>query len=155
MALSSLMNRLSHKERTESGNNFDEFNFLPLQREFDIKYLTENDTLYIKTRLWTAHRNCFRASFDCFRKMINLEIIEEDSYEKDALFYVELGEPLLQGGEYWVFRFMIFWYTIKTENHFPLYYSSFHAKWDIEIGTRSENLEKNFWSMSRCKVIII
>lgn len=31
-------------------------------------------------------------------KMINLEIIEEDSYEKDALFYVELGEPLLQGG---------------------------------------------------------
>ncbi|XP_077262583.1 sodium/calcium exchanger 3 isoform X2 [Temnothorax americanus] len=31
-------------------------------------------------------------------KVINLEIIEEDSYEKDALFYVELGEPLLQGG---------------------------------------------------------
>lgn len=36
--------------------------------------------------------------------MINLEIIEEDSYEKDALFYVELGEPLLQGGEYRVFH---------------------------------------------------
>ncbi|XP_032669555.1 sodium/calcium exchanger 1 isoform X1 [Odontomachus brunneus] len=32
-------------------------------------------------------------------KIINLEIIEEDSYEKDALFYVELGEPLLQGAE--------------------------------------------------------
>ncbi|XP_077262582.1 sodium/calcium exchanger 3 isoform X1 [Temnothorax americanus] len=32
-------------------------------------------------------------------KVINLEIIEEDSYEKDALFYVELGEPLLQGAE--------------------------------------------------------
>ncbi|XP_076234435.1 sodium/calcium exchanger 3 isoform X2 [Calliopsis andreniformis] len=31
-------------------------------------------------------------------KVINLEIIEEDSYEKDALFYVELGEPQLQGG---------------------------------------------------------
>ncbi|XP_066598277.1 sodium/calcium exchanger Calx isoform X2 [Prorops nasuta] len=31
-------------------------------------------------------------------KFIDLEIIEEDSYEKDALFYVELGEPLLQGG---------------------------------------------------------
>ncbi|KAL0128871.1 hypothetical protein PUN28_003916 [Cardiocondyla obscurior] len=31
-------------------------------------------------------------------KILNLEIIEEDSYEKDALFYVELGEPLLQGG---------------------------------------------------------
>ncbi|XP_011699398.1 PREDICTED: sodium/calcium exchanger 2 isoform X2 [Wasmannia auropunctata] len=30
-------------------------------------------------------------------KVINLEIIEEDSYEKDALLYVELGEPLLQG----------------------------------------------------------
>ncbi|KAK2581724.1 hypothetical protein KPH14_002208 [Odynerus spinipes] len=32
-------------------------------------------------------------------KTINLEIIEEDSYEKDALFYVELGEPQLQGAE--------------------------------------------------------
>ncbi|XP_066598276.1 sodium/calcium exchanger Calx isoform X1 [Prorops nasuta] len=32
-------------------------------------------------------------------KFIDLEIIEEDSYEKDALFYVELGEPLLQGAE--------------------------------------------------------
>ncbi|XP_012538586.1 sodium/calcium exchanger 2 isoform X2 [Monomorium pharaonis] len=31
-------------------------------------------------------------------KILSLEIIEEDSYEKDALFYVELGEPLLQGG---------------------------------------------------------
>ncbi|XP_076667566.1 sodium/calcium exchanger 3 [Andrena cerasifolii] len=32
-------------------------------------------------------------------KVINLEIIEEDSYEKDALFYVELGDPQLQGAE--------------------------------------------------------
>ncbi|XP_076547352.1 sodium/calcium exchanger 3 isoform X2 [Osmia lignaria lignaria] len=31
-------------------------------------------------------------------KVINLSVIEEDSYEKDALFYVELGEPQLQGG---------------------------------------------------------
>lgn len=34
-----------------------------------------------------------------FRKVIPLSIVEEDSYEKDALFYVELGEPQLQGGE--------------------------------------------------------
>ncbi|XP_014609691.1 PREDICTED: sodium/calcium exchanger 1 isoform X1 [Polistes canadensis] len=32
-------------------------------------------------------------------KTVNLEIVEEDSYEKDALFYVELGEPQLQGAE--------------------------------------------------------
>ncbi|XP_076383808.1 sodium/calcium exchanger 3 [Megalopta genalis] len=32
-------------------------------------------------------------------KVLNLSIIEEDSYEKDALFYVELGEPQLQGAE--------------------------------------------------------
>lgn len=38
-------------------------------------------------------------SFPFSRKEITLEIIEEDSYEKDALFYVELGEPQLQGGE--------------------------------------------------------
>ncbi|XP_026670890.1 sodium/calcium exchanger 3 isoform X3 [Ceratina calcarata] len=31
-------------------------------------------------------------------KVIQLSVIEEDSYEKDALFYVELGEPQLQGG---------------------------------------------------------
>ncbi|CAK9813316.1 Sodium/calcium exchanger 2 [Anthophora quadrimaculata] len=32
-------------------------------------------------------------------KVITLSIVEEDSYEKDALFYVELGEPQLQGAE--------------------------------------------------------
>lgn len=32
-------------------------------------------------------------------KMISLTIIEEDSYEKDALFYVELEPPMLQGAE--------------------------------------------------------
>ncbi|XP_043271830.1 sodium/calcium exchanger 2 isoform X1 [Venturia canescens] len=32
-------------------------------------------------------------------KTINLTIIEEDSYEKDALFYVELSEPQLQGAD--------------------------------------------------------
>ncbi|XP_046144816.1 sodium/calcium exchanger 1 [Osmia bicornis bicornis] len=32
-------------------------------------------------------------------KVINLSVIEEDSYEKDALFYVELGEPQLQGAD--------------------------------------------------------
>ncbi|XP_017757502.1 PREDICTED: sodium/calcium exchanger 3 isoform X2 [Eufriesea mexicana] len=31
-------------------------------------------------------------------KVVMMSIIEEDSYEKDALFYVELGEPQLQGG---------------------------------------------------------
>lgn len=43
--------------------------------------------------------NCFKRFCNYFRKIICLEIIEEDSYEKDALFYVELGDPLLQGGE--------------------------------------------------------
>ncbi|XP_017757501.1 PREDICTED: sodium/calcium exchanger 3 isoform X1 [Eufriesea mexicana] len=32
-------------------------------------------------------------------KVVMMSIIEEDSYEKDALFYVELGEPQLQGAE--------------------------------------------------------
>lgn len=43
--------------------------------------------------------DCLKLFYNCFRKVISLEIIEEDSYEKDALFYVELGEPLLQGGD--------------------------------------------------------
>ncbi|KAK1133231.1 hypothetical protein K0M31_014584 [Melipona bicolor] len=37
------------------------------------------------------------------QKVIQLSIIEEDSYEKDALFYVELGEPQLQGGECYIY----------------------------------------------------
>lgn len=37
--------------------------------------------------------------FFCFRKHIPLHIIEEDSYEKDVLFYVNLGDPELLGGK--------------------------------------------------------
>ena len=33
------------------------------------------------------------------RQFINIPIIEEDSYEKDVLFYVELGEPRFLSGE--------------------------------------------------------
>ena len=33
------------------------------------------------------------------RQYINIPIIEEDSYEKDVLFYVELGEPRFLSGE--------------------------------------------------------
>ena len=33
------------------------------------------------------------------RQYINIPIIEEDSYEKDVLFYVELGEPCFLSGE--------------------------------------------------------
>ncbi|KAL4706047.1 hypothetical protein ACJJTC_013514 [Scirpophaga incertulas] len=35
-----------------------------------------------------------------WRKFIPLHIIEEDSYEKDVLFYVNLGEPELLGGDF-------------------------------------------------------
>ncbi|KAJ8974584.1 hypothetical protein NQ317_014789 [Molorchus minor] len=33
------------------------------------------------------------------QKVITLPIIEEDSYEKDVLFYVQLGEPQMSGDE--------------------------------------------------------
>ncbi|XP_046747323.1 sodium/calcium exchanger 3 [Diprion similis] len=50
-------------------------------------------------------------------KFITLTIIEEDSYEKDALFYVELGEPQLQGdiaGGYLCFVTSIFGIGVVT-----------------------------------------
>lgn len=34
-----------------------------------------------------------------FRKCIPLVILEEGSYEKDVLFYVNLGEPQMVGGK--------------------------------------------------------
>jgi hypothetical protein len=33
------------------------------------------------------------------RKYISIQILEEDSYEKDVLFYVNLKEPRLADGE--------------------------------------------------------
>lgn len=35
-----------------------------------------------------------------FRQIIPLVILEEGSYEKDVLFYVNLGEPQMIGGNY-------------------------------------------------------
>ena len=32
--------------------------------------------------------------------MISLQILEEDSYEKDVLFYLEIDEPTQLGGTY-------------------------------------------------------
>ncbi|KAF7283987.1 hypothetical protein GWI33_022804 [Rhynchophorus ferrugineus] len=37
--------------------------------------------------------------FNLPKKVISLTIIEEDSYEKDVLFYVQLGEPQMSGDE--------------------------------------------------------
>lgn len=45
--------------------------------------------------------------FVCFRKVIPIYITEEDSYEKDVLFYVQLGEPRMLGG-----RILSFYNTI-------------------------------------------
>ena len=44
--------------------------------------------------------------FVCFRKVIPIYITEEDSYEKDVLFYVQLGEPKMLGGR--ILSFYIF-----------------------------------------------
>jgi hypothetical protein len=47
-----------------------------------------------------AHPSSARSTGTIFsRKTIPLTIIEEDSYEKDVLFYVQLGEPQMSGGK--------------------------------------------------------
>ena len=35
-----------------------------------------------------------------YRKIIPLVILEEDSYEKDVLFYMEISNPQQLGGEF-------------------------------------------------------
>ena len=35
-----------------------------------------------------------------YRKIIPLAILEEDSYEKDVLFYMEISDPQQLGGEF-------------------------------------------------------
>ena len=35
-----------------------------------------------------------------FRKLISLHILEEDSYEKDVLFYLEIDQPRQLGGQF-------------------------------------------------------
>jgi solute carrier family 8 (sodium/calcium exchanger) len=44
-----------------------------------------------------------KSFFFNFRKYIPIEIIEEDSYEKDVLFYVNLKTPQLLEGKYLTF----------------------------------------------------
>lgn len=66
--------------------------------------------------------------FRCFyfyRKSITLTIIEEDSYEKDALFYVELGEPQLQGGESELHKLSLY-FNIWEANAVALFKSSIY-----------------------------
>lgn len=42
-----------------------------------------------------------------FRQIIPLVILEEGSYEKDVLFYVNLGEPQMIGGNYLNCKWML------------------------------------------------
>lgn len=44
----------------------------------------------------------------CYRRLITLTIIEEDSYEKDVLFYVQLGEPQMSGGKKFSSFFVVY-----------------------------------------------
>lgn len=40
------------------------------------------------------------------RKYISLQILEEDSYEKDVLFYLEIDEPRQLGGKSFFYTFI-------------------------------------------------
>jgi hypothetical protein len=40
------------------------------------------------------------------RKYISLQILEEDSYEKDVLFYLEIDEPRQLGGKSFFYSFI-------------------------------------------------
>lgn len=43
----------------------------------------------------------FSILFSHFRQNIPLIILEEGSYEKDVLFYVNIGEPTMIGGKFY------------------------------------------------------
>lgn len=63
------------------------------------------------------------------RKMIPLVILEEGSYEKDVLFYVNLGEPQMVGGNVLKLITCIHTYT-NIELYFPM--NSYKTKWIVK-----------------------
>lgn len=51
------------------------------------------------------------------RKTIPLIILEEGSYEKDVLFYVNLGEPQMVGGKIIFIEYFVYY----NNNHLYIY----------------------------------
>lgn len=62
-----------------------------------------------------CYNNCYCVCVIICRKTIPLIIIEEGSYEKDVLFYVNLGEPQMVGGKISIYI------SIVYTNTFPIY----------------------------------
>jgi hypothetical protein len=58
------------------------------------------------------------------RKYISLQILEEDSYEKDVLFYLEIDEPRQLGGKsfFYTFIYSIHISLILRKNNRMIYY---------------------------------
>ena len=55
--------------------------------------------LLILYKMLKTNQNIFN-SFSLYRQVIPLVILEEGSYEKDVLFYVNIGEPQMVGGKF-------------------------------------------------------
>lgn len=85
---------------------------------FDLRFTQKLPVIWVSTHfisitieftsIFYAHNNCtlifsheyFAFSHSICRKFIPLGIIEEGSYEKDVLFYVNIGEPIIAPGTY-------------------------------------------------------
>lgn len=58
------------------------------------------DNIFHKKKNFTQLNFTISFALFHFRQIIPLVILEEGSYEKDVLFYVNIGEPQMVGGKF-------------------------------------------------------
>ena len=66
-----------------------------------------------------------RKNLPLYRKTISLEIVDEESYEKNLIMYVNIGEPRQIAGEFFVCRLVTILIVAYAKEYRKLIFS-FH-----------------------------
>ena len=68
---------------------------------------------------------CTHNNLPMYRKTISLEIVDEESYEKNLIMYVNIGEPRQIAGEFFVCRLVTILIVAHAKEYRKLIFS-FH-----------------------------
>ena len=68
---------------------------------------------------------CTHNNLPIYRKTISLEIVDEESYEKNLIMYVNIGEPRQIAGEFFVCRLVTILIVAHAKEYRKLIFS-FH-----------------------------
>lgn len=74
---------------------------------------------HFELNLWTEK------NLPIYRKTISLEIVDEESYEKNLIMYVNIGEPRQIAGEFFVCRLVTILIVAHAKEYRKLIFS-FH-----------------------------